>query len=124
EQNLSLNSSKISGACGRLKCCLSYEYTMYQDLRRGLPRIGGHVMTHQGPGLVKQHHVLEEGLMVQLEDGRFVRYLANEVAVRKADYPDQPAIPPISGACGSGGGCGSKGGGCGSGGGGCGSGGG
>jgi len=40
EQNLSLNPSKISGSCGRLMCCLRYEYQTYRELRRGMPRIG------------------------------------------------------------------------------------
>ena len=40
EQNLPLNSTKISGACGRLMCCLRYEYQTYRELRRGMPRIG------------------------------------------------------------------------------------
>jgi cell fate regulator YaaT (PSP1 superfamily) len=40
EQNLSLNSLKISGACGRLLCCLSYEYSFYREVRAGLPNIG------------------------------------------------------------------------------------
>jgi len=40
EQNLSLNPTKISGSCGRLMCCLRYEYQTYRELRRGMPRIG------------------------------------------------------------------------------------
>src|SRR5262249_54037553 len=40
EQSLSLNPSKLAGMCGRLKCCLRYEYQTYVDLRRALPAIG------------------------------------------------------------------------------------
>jgi cell fate regulator YaaT (PSP1 superfamily) len=40
EQNLTLNSMKISGPCGRLLCCLAYEYDTYRDCRRGLPAEG------------------------------------------------------------------------------------
>ena len=40
EQKLSLNSTKITGVCGRLKCCLAYEYPIYSELARRLPKVG------------------------------------------------------------------------------------
>ena len=48
EQGLSLNPSKLSGMCGRLKCCLRYEYETYLELRRGLPRVGARVTSFEG----------------------------------------------------------------------------
>lgn len=49
EQNLSLNPTKISGSCGRLMCCLRYEYQAYRELRRGMPRIGETLELPEGP---------------------------------------------------------------------------
>ncbi len=52
EQNLALNSAKISGACGRLMCCLRYEYDTYQEESRRTPKVDSRVMTPDGPGKV------------------------------------------------------------------------
>ncbi len=52
EQGLSLNSAKISGACGRLMCCLRYEYDTYDDEIRKTPKVDTPVMTPDGPGTV------------------------------------------------------------------------
>jgi cell fate regulator YaaT (PSP1 superfamily) len=46
-QNLSLNSMKISGPCGRLLCCLEYEFEFYKEEKRGLPKVGTRVK-HDG----------------------------------------------------------------------------
>ena len=42
EQGLALNQSKLAGQCGRLKCCMRYEYQTYLELKRGLPAPGSH----------------------------------------------------------------------------------
>lgn len=47
-QNLSLNPSKISGACGRLMCCLNFENKTYQELRKGMPNEGDRIKTADG----------------------------------------------------------------------------
>jgi cell fate regulator YaaT (PSP1 superfamily) len=67
EQNLALNPSKISGACGRLMCCLSYEYELYARLRKGMPRVGKRVQTPKGIGRVMSQDVLNHKLTVQVE---------------------------------------------------------
>ena len=54
EQNLSLNSTKISGVCGRLMCCLRYEYDTYLEEYRRTPAPGTFVMTPDGPGVVTE----------------------------------------------------------------------
>ncbi len=69
EQNLSLNPSKISGICGRLMCCLAFEYGMYEEIKKGLPHVGCHVKTPHGPGIVKQQVTLEESIVVTLKSG-------------------------------------------------------
>jgi len=58
EQNLSLNPTKISGLCGRLMCCLNYEYDTYRYLRRGFPRINTVVETETGPARVIRHNII------------------------------------------------------------------
>lgn len=52
EQNLSLNSQKISGACGRLMCCLRYEHNVYEEALRSLPKMESYVETPDGRGVV------------------------------------------------------------------------
>lgn len=67
EQGLSMNPSKISGACGRLMCCLKYEQDAYEDARTRLPRQGDVVMTPKGQGLVMNTDLLRERVAVRLE---------------------------------------------------------
>ncbi|MCU0559067.1 MAG: stage 0 sporulation protein [Desulfobacterales bacterium] len=69
EQNLSLNPTKISGQCGRLMCCLVYEYPTYQALKKSMPRIGAMVQTPRGLGKVVRHNPICNRLVVRLEDG-------------------------------------------------------
>ena len=64
DQNLSLNPTKISGACGRLMCCLKYEESTYEDLTRGLPAEGDLVQTPDGAGEVLHVNVLRQLLKV------------------------------------------------------------
>jgi cell fate regulator YaaT (PSP1 superfamily) len=69
EQNLSLNPSKISGMCGRLMCCLSYEYQYYESARKGIPKVGKRVKTTLGEGKVVRQNVLKRLLTVLLDSG-------------------------------------------------------
>lgn len=69
EQNLSLNPTKISGQCGRLMCCLVYEYPTYQALKKSLPRIGAMVQTPRGMGKVVRHNPICNRMVVRLQDG-------------------------------------------------------
>ena len=68
EQNLSLNSSKISGACGRLMCCLRYEYETYQQEIKELPAIDSYVKTPDGKGTVVELLPLAGKVKVKLDD--------------------------------------------------------
>ena len=68
EQNLSLNSSKISGACGRLMCCLRYEYETYQQELKELPPIDSYVKTPDGKGTVTELMPLVGKIKVRLEE--------------------------------------------------------
>lgn len=66
EQNLSLNSSKISGACGRLMCCLRYEYETYLAEKAITPKVGSEVMTPDGEGIVSDANPLTGIVKVKL----------------------------------------------------------
>ncbi|MBL7197254.1 MAG: stage 0 sporulation family protein [Candidatus Omnitrophica bacterium] len=70
EQNLPLNPPKISGLCGRLMCCLSYEYESYRDLCKGLPREGDKIDTPQGKGRVVNVNILRRAVTVEIEEGK------------------------------------------------------
>lgn len=69
EQNLALNPAKISGACGRLMCCLAYEHETYCELRRGLPKVGKRVSTSHGEGKVIRQNIMNRTVTVELETG-------------------------------------------------------
>ncbi len=67
EQNLSLNSTKISGCCGRLMCCLRYEHETYEREIRLTPAVESVVETRDGRGVVISNHVLKGTVTVKLE---------------------------------------------------------
>lgn len=68
EQNLSLNPTKISGICGRLMCCLNYEQSAYEDIRKRLPKVGAIVETSEGRGEVVSNSVVKESVKVKLNN--------------------------------------------------------
>jgi cell fate regulator YaaT (PSP1 superfamily) len=67
-QDLSLNPTKISGLCGRLMCCLTYEYETYRDLKKTFPKIGKMVNTAKGKCKVIRHNVINNRFTVQTND--------------------------------------------------------
>jgi cell fate regulator YaaT (PSP1 superfamily) len=70
EQNLSLNPTKISGICGRLMCCLGYEYENYKKYLKGLPKEGEKISTKDGKGKVISVNALKRKVLVELEEGK------------------------------------------------------
>jgi cell fate regulator YaaT (PSP1 superfamily) len=66
EQNFSLNSAKVSGACGRLMCCLRYEHETYEEAIRNTPPVGSLVMTKEGQGTVVETKPLKAEIKVKL----------------------------------------------------------
>ena len=60
EQDLPLNPSKLSGACGRLLCCLTYEYEQYREIKGGLPKVGAKISTPNGEARVLKINVPKE----------------------------------------------------------------
>ena len=69
EQNLSLNPTKISGICGRLMCCLNYEQSTYEDIRKRMPKVGSIVKTSEGTGEVFSNNIVKESVKVKLKKG-------------------------------------------------------
>jgi hypothetical protein len=69
DQNLSLNPMKISGACGRLMCCLRYEHPLYEQFTAQMPAVGERVNTANGDGRVVAHDVPREQVVVALDGG-------------------------------------------------------
>jgi len=69
-QKATLDPTKISGRCGRLKCCLRYEYDTYVELQRELPPVGSEVTLEKGKARVVGQEILAQQLLVEFEDNR------------------------------------------------------
>ena len=74
-----ITPGKISGTCGRLLCCLNYEYPNYLEAAKGMPPIGSAVMTPDGLGRVCSLHFLNSNIAVKLEDGKVKDFTKNEI---------------------------------------------
>ncbi len=71
EQNLPLNPMKISGLCGRLMCCLKYEYHLYLEFRKKAPPLGTEVETERGTAVIVDYNMPKEAVVVELKEGGF-----------------------------------------------------
>jgi cell fate regulator YaaT (PSP1 superfamily) len=94
-QKATLDPTKISGRCGRLKCCLRYEFDTYEDMQKLLPPIGSIVITPEGRGKVIGHEVLGGHLQVVTDDHRRLTVPAENVQLDSnappvATSPEQP----------------------------------
>ncbi len=89
-QKATLDPNKISGRCGRLKCCLRYEYDTYEQLLKELPRIGARVKTQDGTGRVLAHQVLASQVLVSTDDNRRILMDVRDVSV----IPNSPLKNP------------------------------
>src|SRR6195256_4262697 len=78
-QKATLDPTKISGRCGRLKCCLRYEYDTYEALQKDLPPIGADVVTQRGRARVLAHEILAGQLLVETEEHRRMLISAQDV---------------------------------------------
>jgi cell fate regulator YaaT (PSP1 superfamily) len=94
-QRATLDPSKISGRCGRLKCCLRYEYDTYQDLQRDLPPVGAEIITNKGRARVLAQEILAGQVLVETEDMRRIVIDASDVLTilkrEKRPRDDPPA---------------------------------
>ena len=91
EQDLPLNPSKISGACGRLLCCLVYEHDQYRELRGQLPKVGQTVSTPVGVAKVASLNVLKQTVTLRLEEG----YATLEMPVDELRLQYGTAVRPV-----------------------------
>ena len=78
-QKTTLDPAKISGRCGRLKCCLRYEFDTYRSLERQLPSVGSMVTTTRGPGRVVAQEILAQKLVIEYEDRRRIIVGCDEI---------------------------------------------
>lgn len=78
-QRLGLNPASISGMCGRLKCCLKYEFDSYRQAGETLPRDGARVRCGEGCGCVWDKDIMGQRVKVRMEDGRILNCPASEV---------------------------------------------
>jgi len=84
EQGLALNPSRLAGMCGRLKCCLRYEYASYVELKRALPNVGKRVQCVKGDGRVVRQNTLKQTVLVQREeDGGVVEVTLEELVASR-----------------------------------------
>lgn len=91
-QKASLDPNKISGRCGRLKCCLRYEYDTYEEEQKKLPKPGKWIETDSGIGKVLAQEILAQKVLVAFEDGR--RTLVGvEAIVGPATKPEPSSNP-------------------------------
>jgi len=78
-QKATLDPNKISGRCGRLKCCLRYEYESYVEMQKELPPVGSEIVTNQGKATVLSQEILAGQLLIESEDHRRSVIDASEV---------------------------------------------
>jgi cell fate regulator YaaT (PSP1 superfamily) len=81
-QKSTLDPSKISGRCGRLKCCLRFEQDVYEEFQKELPPPGARVVTRKGQGRVLAQEILARKVLVEFEDGRRLAVAADEILTR------------------------------------------
>jgi cell fate regulator YaaT (PSP1 superfamily) len=81
-QKSTLDPTKISGRCGRLKCCLRFEQDVYEAHQTEMPPVGSRVLTRDGQGRVLAHEVLARRLLIEFEDGRRMPVPADDVLTK------------------------------------------
>jgi cell fate regulator YaaT (PSP1 superfamily) len=78
DQDLAMSSGRITGLCGRLRCCLAYEHPLYKSFRDRAPRVGRSVETPHGTGVVTGYEVLRDACTVELGESRAVEVAIDE----------------------------------------------
>ena len=94
DQDLPLSPGKVSGVCGRLMCCLGYEARVYEEFKRGLPRIGEKIRVREGVGRVRKYNIFEDSFTVEIEGGEFVKVPKKDWSRgARLEEPPPPAAP-------------------------------
>ncbi len=96
DQGMPIAPGKISGTCGRLLCCLTYEYSNYIDAAKGMPPIGSSVMTPDGLGKVCYLQFLNGTVAVKMEDGKVREFAKSDIEMVDADVNVEIDIPVIA----------------------------
>lgn len=85
DQGMPITPGKISGTCGRLLCCLTYEYSNYIEVAKGMPPVGSSVMTPDGLGKVCFLQFLNGTVAVKMEDGKTKEFPKDDIEMVDAD---------------------------------------
>lgn len=96
DQGMPIAPGKISGTCGRLLCCLTYEYSNYIDAAKGMPPIGSSVMTTEGLGKVCYLQFMSGKVAVKMEDGKTKEFDKNDIEMVDADVNVEIDIPTLN----------------------------
>lgn len=96
DQGMPIAPGKISGTCGRLLCCLNYEYSNYIEAAKGMPPIGSSVMTPDGLGKVFSLQFLDSKITVKLEDGKAKSYSKDDIEMVDAEVNVEIDIPEVT----------------------------
>jgi cell fate regulator YaaT (PSP1 superfamily) len=95
DQDLGVNPMRISGACGRLMCCLKYEHPLYQEFKASAPAIGTTVETPEGEGRVVGHQVPADAVVVRMaSSGRVCSCSRASVCAPRKAYEERGADEP------------------------------
>lgn len=82
EQNLTLIPAKISGLCGRLMCCLNYEYDTYREIKKQFPKVGKKINTSLGEGRVCRINVIREKIDVEIPEKGIVEISKSDILTK------------------------------------------
>ena len=96
DQGMPIAPGKISGTCGRLLCCLTYEYSNYIDAAKGMPPVGSSVMTPDGLGKVCYLQFLSGKVAVKMEDGKTKEFPKNDIEMVDADVNVEIDVPVLN----------------------------
>lgn len=96
DQGMPIAPGKISGTCGRLLCCLTYEYSNYIEAAKGMPPVGSSVMTPDGLGKVCYLQFLIGKVAVKMEDGKTKEFPKGDIEMVDADVNVEIDIPVMN----------------------------
>lgn len=95
DQGMPISPGKISGTCGRLLCCLNYEYSNYIKAAKEMPPVGSSVVTSDGLGKVFAIKCLTDSVSVKLEDGKIKDYTKEDIEMVDAEVNVELDIPTV-----------------------------
>jgi cell fate regulator YaaT (PSP1 superfamily) len=91
DQNLTLNSSKISGACGRLLCCLAYEHEAYCEVKRQLPQEGSMIVYDGKKVMLTEINILRKVVTLRTADNIYIQIPLAELPNSKSEMQEELA---------------------------------